>query len=113
MDTNKHPVDISGIRTPTFMFPRVTAFALRTLNDANDKDWELTMFIPTILLKKIAGWNVPNCDEAMKAAQSYLEKALPGIKDVYTFAIVTYALHLTGSSESSKAFYMLKDLQRQ
>ncbi len=37
-------------------FPRVTAFALRVLNDANDRDWELMFFIENYLLRNAARW---------------------------------------------------------
>ena len=35
---------------------RVTAFVMQTLNDAQEKDWELDIFIPTELLNKVMEW---------------------------------------------------------
>lgn len=35
---------------------RVTAFVMQTLNDAQEKDWELDIFIATELLNKIMLW---------------------------------------------------------
>ena len=51
-------------------------------------------------------------NNAMQRALPYLEQALPSITDVYELSIVTYALHLAGSSERTKAFYDLADQQR-
>nr|UCK81479.1 macroglobulin-complement related protein-like 1 [Arenicola marina] len=145
----------------------VTAYVLKVLHDANEKDWELDFFVPSELLTKMGTWlctqqspsgafreqsplydrkmwpkNVTGsgtaanysltayalisllkaqqaigssgrCEEATKTAQDYLEDSLDVITDVYTISIVTYALHLAGSAERTRAFYMLEALQRQ
>ncbi|ELT94901.1 hypothetical protein CAPTEDRAFT_205407 [Capitella teleta] len=145
----------------------VSAFVLRILHEANDRDWELDFFIETDLLNRIGVflctrqnintgafmeaaplydrkmWSnhttINNQDhqsnfsltayvlasfmladrltgqadicknDVTQKAQNYLELHLNDITDVYELAITTYALTLAGSSESTKAFYLLQD----